>query len=122
MMAKEGDPSFDIGLLTNRLNRQDHLNVRYSLQEVGIQSPIELVATYAGRERELAPWLRDAQINLDRNLRLQYLAGLALNVYEQDAIYKEIISYAVFPTDLFHGPQDQVSTLRNNLRQAGVGR
>ena len=33
-------------------------------------------------------WLRDAQINTDRNLKLQFLAGLGLNLYQSDAIYR----------------------------------
>jgi hypothetical protein len=35
-----------------------------------------LMATYAGQARDLRPWLTDAEINTDRNLRLEYLAGL----------------------------------------------
>jgi spermidine synthase len=120
MMAKVGDPAIQVGEFYNRLNRPDHLNVKYSLQAVGVNSGLELLATYAGRQRELSPWLADAQINLDRNLKLQYLAGMGLNVYEQTAIFNEILSYSVFPDDLFIGPDDLRQSLRNALRQAGV--
>jgi spermidine synthase len=120
MMAKTGDPSIDVGAFYDRLNRPDHLNVKYSLQGVGINSGLDLLATYAGRERELAPWLADAQINLDRNLKLQYLAGLGLNVYEQTAIFEAILSYSTFPDDLFIGRDDMKQTLKNALVQAGV--
>ena len=37
-------------------------------------------------------WLADAELNRDRNLRLQYLAGLALNRYDERAIYREIVA------------------------------
>jgi spermidine synthase len=116
LMAKEGDPSIELKQLAERLNRPDHLNVKYSLQQVGISSDVDLMATYAGRQRELAPWLADAEINQDRNLKLQYLAGLALNVYEQDAIYREIIAYSTFPEDLFAGPDDLKQIVRNAIR------
>jgi len=35
----------------------------------------------------LKSWLTGAEINLDGNLRLQYLAGLALNNSMEGAIY-----------------------------------
>ena len=40
--------------------------------------------TPAGR-RDLAPWLADAEINRERHLRLQYLAGLAANTDQRFA-------------------------------------
>ena len=43
---------------------------------------------------DLQPWLKDAQINRDRNLRLQYLAGLGLNLYQSDPIYADMLAYA----------------------------
>jgi spermidine synthase len=49
--------------------------------------------TYAVSHEELIPWLAGAEINRDRNLRLQYLAGLGLNRTEGAAIYREILSY-----------------------------
>jgi spermidine synthase len=101
LMAKEGDPSIDLGKLKERLERQDHLNVKYSLEEVGVHSAAEVASLYAGRGKDLAPWLADAQINSDRSLRLQYLAGLSLNDYDQDAIYNALLSYKRLPSDLF---------------------
>jgi spermidine synthase len=103
LMAKEGDPAIDLTQLTARLARPDYQNVKYSLEDVGVHSATELAALYAGRGSDLAPWLADAQINDDRSLRLQYLAGLSLNDYNQDSIYKAILSYRRFPNDLFIG-------------------
>ena len=40
---------------------------------VGLGSAVDLLGTYAGRKRDLAKWLEKAEINRDRNLRLQYL-------------------------------------------------
>ncbi len=39
-----------------------------------------------GTAQDLAPWLKDAAINRDRNLRLQYLAGMGLNLYQSGPI------------------------------------
>jgi spermidine synthase len=47
-------------------------------------------------------------INRDRNLRLQYLAGLSLNQYVSGPIYAEILAYRKPPTDLFVGNEDSV--------------
>ena len=51
-----------------------------------------------GRRRTSQPWLKDAQINRDRNLRLQYLAGRGLNLYRADVIYADMLNYAKDPT------------------------
>ena len=42
-----------------------------------------------------------AQINRDGNLRLQYLAGLALNFSQENLIYDQLLSYRRFPEGLF---------------------
>ena len=42
---------------------------------------------------------RTPAINRDRNLRLQYLAGLGLNLYQSDSIYAGMLAHASgFPT------------------------
>jgi spermidine synthase len=115
LMAKKGDAAFDLAHLAERLERQDHLNVKFSLREVDIQSAADVASLYSGRATDLAPWLADAQINEDRNLKLQYLAGLALNLYEQDAIYNAIVSYRRFPEDLFTGPEDLKEAVKKSF-------
>jgi spermidine synthase len=60
-----------------------------------------LLSTYAGRSQDLAPWLADAEINRERQLRLQYLAGLAANKDERYLIFQSIVKYRRFPADLF---------------------
>jgi len=67
-----------------------------------MNTAVDLFSTYAGRKPDLEPWLRDAMINRDRNLRLQYLAGLGLNLYQADAIYTDMLRYVTkMPEDLF---------------------
>ena len=66
------------------------------------RSAIDLFSTYAGRKPDLEPWLRDATLNRDKNLRLQYLAGLGLNLYQADVIYADMLrNVTKIPEDLF---------------------
>jgi spermidine synthase len=59
----------------------------------------------------LRPWLADAQINTDRNLRLEYLAGMANNVYDAQ-IYQNMLAYRRFPEEMFIGPPEWREELR----------
>jgi spermidine synthase len=61
--------------------------VRQSLSEVMLNSAADILLSYAGRGVDLAPWLADAEINRERHLRLQYLAGLAANTDQRFAIF-----------------------------------
>jgi spermidine synthase len=101
--------------LTRRLERSDHLAVVQSLAEVKFASAMELLSTYAGQGPDLKDWLRAAQINTDRNLRLQYLAGLGLNAYQGTPIYKEIVSYRTFPENLFVASPERELQLRAKI-------
>ena len=76
---------------------------------------MDLFATYAGRAVDLKPWTRDASINRDGDLRLQYLAGLGLNMNESDAVYAEILKYRHFPADLFTGSEARLAELRKRI-------
>jgi len=76
-----------------RLQSPERAAVLASLQEVGFESLADLLSTYAGHASDLRGWLEGAEINRDRNLRLQYLAGLELNQYLGGRIYGDIVSY-----------------------------
>jgi len=86
--------------------------VAQSLKEVGFKSLFGLLATYAGRGPDLAPWLKRAEINRDRNLRLQYLAGLRLNLDQGGLIYDDLLVYRRFPDELFVGSDQRLGMLR----------
>ena len=70
------------------------------------------------------PWLQDASINRDRNLRLQYLAGLGLNLYQSESIYADMLAYASgYPNDLFVGlGRDDQRAARRDPQGAGAVR
>ncbi|HTL17464.1 MAG TPA: hypothetical protein VL793_09515, partial [Patescibacteria group bacterium] len=63
------------------------------------------------------PWLKNAQINRDRDLRLQYLAGLGLNANESEAIYEQLCTYRKFPEDIFVGSNTWNESLKRSLDQ-----
>jgi spermidine synthase len=98
-----------------RLSDPVNAAVARSLSEVGINSAVDLFGTYAGRRTDMKNWLSDAQINTDRNLKLQYLAGLGLNLYQSDAIYKAMIREAKYPDDLFEGSPETLTALRGKI-------
>ncbi len=75
--------------------------VRESLAGVSLRSGAAVLSTYAGRSADLAPWLAGAEINRERHLRLQYLAGLAANMEERFLIFQSMLAYRRYPADLF---------------------
>ena len=94
---------------------RDHTAVLASLSEVGFKSLGDLLGTYAGHAADLGSWLQAAEINRDRNLRLQYLAGLQLNQYQAGTIYNEILRYRRFPEDHLIASADLREELRRRL-------
>jgi spermidine synthase len=92
----------DVDQIQAKLELPEYEPVARSLREIGMRSAVDLFATYAGRKPDLEPWLRDATLNRDRNLRLQYLAGLGLNLYQADVIYADMLRHvSKMPEDLF---------------------
>src|SRR5208282_4293733 len=112
----------DVDELQRRLDRPDHQLVKQSLREVGFgeiktvstgvavvpEAAIDLLATYAGQAPLLKEWSRGAQINTDRNLRLQYLAGMWLNSNLGDRILASILAYYRFPDQTFVGSPEAI--------------
>jgi spermidine synthase len=88
-----------------------------SLAQIGVNSPEELFATYAGSRGDLSVWLQGAKINQDRNLRMQYLAGLGLNRDESAAIYSSLLAHRRFPEDLFVSTEGRLDSLRLMMRE-----
>lgn len=83
-----------------------------SLMQAELFGAVELFGNYAGRAKGLQGWLADAEINHDKDLRLQYLAGLGLNQHSGDEIYQELLSYRTYPDDLFVASESTVEKLK----------
>jgi spermidine synthase len=100
LLGQVEQPQIDVDAIQRRLMSPEYAKVAQSLRDVGFGSVLDLLATYAGQRQDLMPWLEGAQINLDGNLRLQYMAGLALNVSMESAIYDKILSYRRYPQNM----------------------
>jgi spermidine synthase len=117
VLAARVEPlEIDVDKLQQRLERPDHARVASSLSEVGLGSAVELLGTYAGRKRDLARWLAKAEINRDRNLRLQYLAGMGLNLYKGREIYDDMLRFRKYPADIFKASAERERSLRGKIR------
>jgi spermidine synthase len=105
----------NIDNIEERLNSAAFTAMLRSMTEIGFSSAVELLSTFAGQGSDLKPWLKDALINRDRNLRLQYLAGLGLNVQKADTIFKDMVAFARFPENLFTGSDARMNLLRQTI-------
>ena len=83
----------DIDAWQQRFDSAAYAGVARSLREIGITSAVDLLSRYAGTVQDLAPWLADAAINRDRNLRLQYLAARDVDLQRAASIYAEMLQY-----------------------------
>ncbi len=109
----------NVDAIQARLDDPGKTAVARSLRAVGFSSAVDLLATYAGRASGIAPWLKDAQINTDLNMRLQYLAGMGLQFDKPVVIYNDILRYRVFPEDIFSGSDDRMAQLRFSVGTPG---
>ncbi len=122
----------DVHALQRRLDRSDHAPVKESLTDVGfgeldseaegmVARPIgiDLLSTYAGQASFLEGWSRGAQINTDRNLRLQYLAGLSLNSSLGQRTLSELLAHYRFSDRTFVGSPESLQALRRALNRGG---
>jgi spermidine synthase len=105
----------DVDAVQARLESPEGEPIRRSLRQIGITSAVELFGTYAGSRTDMANWLRDAEINTDRNLRLQYLAGLGVNEYEAASIFRSMIAETRYPEHMFEGSAETLAALRRHI-------
>jgi len=112
LFGQLGGRRINIDTVQARLDSPEGEPIRASLQQVGINSAVELFGTYAGSRTDMANWLSGAEINTDSNLRLQYLAGLGLNEYESASIYRGLIEETRYPDHLFEGSEETLVALR----------
>jgi spermidine synthase len=105
----------DIDAMQQRLDRPEYKPVADSLREVGFNAAVDLLSTYAVGASDLRGWLRHAQINRDRNLRLQYLAGMGLNQYLAPEIYEQMLQQGSFPSKVFTGSPERMRILRTGI-------
>jgi spermidine synthase len=118
LMGQVEPTKIDLDKMQAKLDSPEYGQVMQSLREIGFNSAVDLFSTYAGRATDLDGWLKDAQINHDRNLRLQYLAGMGLNLYQSGPIYSEMLAYVKYPEGLFTGSDATMQAIRDAIQRA----
>ncbi len=115
LLGQKEPAKIDLDALQKRIESPEYARVARSLYDVGFSSALGFLGTYAGQDSDLRPWLAGAAINGDANLRLQYLAGLALNARSGTSIYREMLSYRRFPANQFTGSEESLLGFRHRL-------
>ena len=131
LIGRSGPKGIDLDCIRSILDRSDYAPVRQSLADVGfgisetgdnsngLNIAVNLFSTYAGQASDLRIWTCNAQINRDRNLRLQYLAGMGYNSNLSTSILESILSHYHFPDDLFSGSPQAIDFLKIQLQNGG---
>jgi spermidine synthase len=112
LLAQMGPTRIDVPALASRVDRPDHGRAAKSLMDVGYFWLVDLFGTYAGRGRDLQPWLEGAAINRDRDLRLMYLAGMGASAAQAAPIYTDMRVHRRYPADLFIVPEAMTAAFR----------
>jgi spermidine synthase len=110
-MGHLDNPKIDIDAAQSRLNSPAFAPVLESLREIGAGSALDLFSTYIGQRDDLGKWVAGAEINRDRDLRLQYLGGWGINSDLADPIYREMLHYRRLSEHPFTGAPQNVATL-----------
>jgi spermidine synthase len=107
----------DLDEIQAKLSRPEYQPIAQSLAEIGMYNVVDLFSNFAGNSDQLQPWLSDATINRDRNLKLQYLAGLGVHLYQSDVIYADMLRHADYPSGIFKGSDGMLTQLQQTMRQ-----
>ncbi|HMF13481.1 MAG TPA: fused MFS/spermidine synthase, partial [Gemmataceae bacterium] len=118
LLGQVEELKIDADAIQERLHAPDHAAAVNSLEQVNFHTIVGLLSTYAGQAKDLQSPLADVEINRDRNLRLQYLAGMQLNTDERKFILDVILSYRRFPEGIFTGSGAYSQTLRWALERS----
>ena len=113
LVGRLDEKPIDVDAWQAKLDRPEYIAVRQSLAEVGYTTAFDMLRTYSGRGKDLAPWIANAEINSDKNLRLQYLAGFGYNYYLGSAIRDAMLRFRTYPADLLVGSPASVEHLRS---------
>lgn len=118
LLGSNGPLTIDLDRIDERLRGPGTEALRESLADIGCSNAADLFASFTATGPQLRGWLADAEINRDANLRLQYLAGLGVNVYEQRDIYRAILAAGDWPEGVFKGSEVRLNRLKKLGRKA----
>jgi spermidine synthase len=119
VLVGQAEPiKIDIDKMQARLDSPEYAVLSKSLKDIGLFSAVDLLATYAGRPSDLQSWLKDAIITHDKDMRLQYLAGMSLNLYHANDIYQDMVKYGPYmPKEMFTGSDVHLQLLDRAISQ-----
>jgi spermidine synthase len=103
----------DVAEIARRIESNPPLKA--SLAEVGLATVPEIIGQYAGYGKDLKNWLAGAEINRDRSLRLEYLAGFSLWRWQSIAIYEDILEHRRYPAELLINDGPHEADIRRRL-------
>jgi spermidine synthase len=121
LVGRVDESTIDVDAWQAKIDSPEYAPVKASLAEVGYSTILDVLKTYSGRGRDLGPWLAGAEINTDRNLRLQYIAGLGLDNNFGTEIRDSMLRYRQFPTELFTGQASSIASLRTLIMDGFSG-
>ncbi len=100
-----------------RYSLPEHATVRQSLRDIGVDNLYDLFSSYTGSARDLEPYVRDAAINTDGDLKLSYLAGWGINSNLEDYLYRQMLKYRTSPGQVFAGSPEALTPLMLSFGQ-----
>ncbi len=101
----------DASSIREKLNNNQAL--MKSLNDVEIHTEIDLLKSFSGQRFHLSGWLENFERNLDRNLRLEYLAGQALDHRAEQNIYQAMTANTAFTDQTFKLSENEEEELRS---------
>ncbi len=114
-MARTEPSRLNVDQIEQRLARPGYAGVLASLRDIGMSSALDLFSTYAGENAGVGRWSDGAEINTDANLRLSYLAGMAINSVAANALWHKIAEYRGDPMKAFTGSPATIQALKEAL-------
>jgi spermidine synthase len=112
LVGRLDEKPIDVDAWQAKLESPSFAPVKSSLAQVGYMSAFDVLKTYTGRGKDLGPWIANAEINRDSNLRLQYLAGFGFNYYRGTEIRDAMMRFRTFPSDLLIGSATSMDRLK----------
>jgi spermidine synthase len=99
VLGQIGPTRIDVLRVEQRI--RDNPELRQSLSEVRLTSATDLFGSFSVGAADLEAWFRDAPVNRDFSLKLEYISGLASDLQKADEIYASMTRSQSYPSDLF---------------------
>ncbi len=121
LMGQRDPLQLNLDAIDARLDQPDYAPVRQSLADIGITSTLGLFATYGGDAHDLRSWTAAAPLNLDRDLKLQYMGGWGIDSSQEEVIWQQILAHRQMPVGIFRGSPEELDALFGAIQQGSAG-